>query len=341
MSQPPQYPADGAGSPPPDPYGPSSASAGSESTSNDYSQPSSNGYSQSSAGGYSQASAKGYSQASANGYSQPSPNGYSQASANGYSQPSPNGYSQGSANAPGQPPAYSAPGGSFAPQPPPAKKSRWWLWTCLGCGVLGLILLLVIGGCSVLASRGGDDGTTTEAPISSTSAPADPASSAAPATSAAAPAPGAGDPGSKDNPLPLGQGPVTIATSDGGTLDVTLGAANWDAWAAIQSANSFNEPPPEGQVYVMVPVTVTYHGSGSANVWIESSIKYAPGNGQIYTEASVVTPRSSINTNEVTEGGTAEYDIAFLVPADQVRVGQFTVEPLMSFNGETFYYAAS
>lgn len=329
MSQPPQYPADGAGSPPPDPYGPSSANAGSEPTSNGYSQPSPNGYSQPPAGGD--------SQPSAGGYSQPSPNGYSQESANGYSQPSPNGYSQGSANAPGQPPAYSAPDGSFAPQPPPAKKSRWWLWTCLGCGVLGLILLLVIGGCSVLASRGGDDDDTTGAPVTSTSAPEDPASSA---TSAAAPAPGAGDPGSKENPLPLGQGPVTIATSDGGTLDVTLGAANWDAWAAIQSANSFNEPPPEGQVYVMVPVTATYHGAGSADTWIESSIKYAPGNGQIYSEAPVVTPRSSVDTNEVTEGGTAEYDIAFLVPADQVRVGQFTVEPLMSFNGETFYYAA-
>jgi hypothetical protein len=78
---------------------------------------------------------------------------------------------------PDQPPPQGPPGQpypqtTFAPPPgPPPKKKRTGLWVALG--IVGLVLLLVIGGCfAFLASLG--DGSPEEAEPAATSAPASP-----------------------------------------------------------------------------------------------------------------------------------------------------------------------
>src|SRR5690606_37686582 len=90
----------------------------------------------------------------------------------------------------------------------------------------------------------------------------------------------------RENPLPAGE--TVVLESEGGTTSVVLGAANWDANAAIAEANQFNEPAPEGQVYVTVPVTVTYAGSGSITPWLEASITYIAADGRSYDQSFVV-----------------------------------------------------
>lgn len=326
MSQPPQFPSDGSADQPPQ-WGSAPEPA--------YGSPSAGDFRQEPTEPYNPQPTEPFGQASANSYGQPSANSYGAAPQSPYGQPSPNGYGQ-PVGAMG---SYNAAGG---PMQPPAKKSRWWIWACAGCAVLTLLALL--GGCGLLLVRGGGaadpvttatsptSGTTTDDPTTDSPTTTDPTSSAPPV---------GGDLGTKDNPFPIGGGPATISTSDGGTADIVLGTPNWDAWAQIQEANQFNEAPAEGHVYVMVPVTVTYHGTGELTPWIETKVSFSAENGQIYDEAPVVTPRTSLDANSLTDGGSVEYDIAMQVPADQAQKGVFVVEPLFNLNNEQFFFAAA
>ncbi|UYG17740.1 hypothetical protein BRM3_04785 [Brachybacterium huguangmaarense] len=329
MSQPPQYPQDGQPRPDgsSDPYG--SQYPG---------QPPAAPYEQY---GGSPAYGQGSPDPSGQGYGQPSANGYGPSAA-GYGQASPNGY--------GQVPGGEGPGGYQPIQPAQTKKTRWPLWTCLGCGVLVLIILIVIGGCAFLNRGSNDEPTTPPAPATSSTATEEPTSDApttdaptsdAPTSDAPTSAAAQGGAGTADSPFPVGGGPATLTTSTDGTLDVTLGEVNWDAWSDIQKANQFNEAPGDGEVYVTVPVTVVYHGSGEVSPWIETTISLSSPNGQVYSTSSVVTGQDSFSVNDLTDGGTATFTEAFLIPADQAKQGTFIVEPLLSFSGEKFYFAAA
>lgn len=322
MSQPPQFPADGSADQPPQ-WGSAP-------------EPSADGYS---SAPYGQPSADAYGQQpSANAYGQPSANSYGAAPASPYGQASPNGYGQ-PVGAMG---GYNAAGG---PMQPPAKKNRWWIWACLGCAVLALLGLL--GGCGILLVRGGGGGDT-DPTTTATSSASDPTTSDAPTTDTptttdptTSAGPVAGDAGTKDNPFPIGGGPATISTSDGGKADIVLGTPNWDAQAAVEQAHPYSTPPDAGNVYVVVPVTVTYHGTGTLTPWIESSVSFSADNGQVYdtTSAMALAPRPGIEANDITDGGSVEYDVILQVPADQVQKGVFVVEPLFNINNEQYFFA--
>ena len=331
MSQPPQFPADGSADQPPQ-WGSAPEPSADGYSSAPYGQPSADAYGQ-------QPSANAYGQQpSANAYGQPSANSYGAAPASPYGQASPNGYGQ-PVGAMG---GYNAAGG---PMQPPAKKNRWWIWACLGCAVLALLGLL--GGCGILLVRGGGGGET-DPTTTTTSSASDPTTSDAPTTDTptttdptTSAGPVAGDAGTKDNPFPIGGGPATISTSDGGKADVVLGTPNWDAQAAVEQAHPYSTPPDAGNVYVVVPVTVTYHGTGTLTPWIESSVSFSADNGQVYdtTSAMALAPRPEIEANDITDGGSVEYDVILQVPADQVQKGVFVVEPLFNVNNEQFFFA--
>lgn len=339
MSQPPQYPQDGQPRPDgssSDPYGAQYPGQPPAAPYEQYGSPASSG--------------QGASDVYGQGYGQPSPNGYGP-SASGYGQSSPNGYGQAPAgDGFSGAPQYAGPGGSQPIQPVPTKKTRWPLWTCLGCGVLVLLLLILIGGCALLNRASDDESTTPPDPVTTSAVTDEPSSDApttdaptsdAPTSDAPTSAAAQGDAGTADNPFPVGGGPATLTTSTDGTLDVTLGEVNWDAWSDLQKANQFNEAPGDGEVYVTVPVTVVYHGSGEVSPWIETTISLSAPNGQVYSTSSVVTGQDSFSVNDLTDGGTATFTEAFLIPADQAKQGTFIVEPLLSFSGEKFYFAAA
>lgn len=340
MSQPPQFPSDGSSpqwgsAPEPDGYGQQSASSYGQSNADGQS----NAYGQSNPYGDSNSYGQSGSYGQSTPYGQGSPSPYGQASTSGYGPSTGSPYGQQSANSFGQAPGYSSPGGSYPAQQPPEKKSRWWLWTCLGCAILAVLALVGLGGCVVLGGALSSNDHDTSSPTTSSPTGGPTTSDAAPSTDSTQPQPAAqGGAGSKDNPFPINGGPATLDTSDGGTIDLSLGTPNWDAWDEIRKANSFNDAPPDGQVYVLVPVTVTYHGSGSATPWVETRIRFSADNGQIYDTAPVVTPHDSIQVPDLTDGGSTQFDVAIAVPADQVQKGKFIVEPLLNMNDQTFYF---
>lgn len=333
-------------------------------------QPSPNGYGQ---GGYDPGQSDGYGQPSADsGYGQAPQYGQDQ----GYGQQSSFGQDPNAAQASqfGQQPGYGqdpnfgpAFGAGGSPTPPgaePPKKfnSKIAIIACAGCALLALLLLVVGGGIWLFAGSNGDDGPR---PVPSTSAPTDertvsptdepsPTPSDEPTdepsdeptdepsdepTDEPSDEPVAGDAGTRDNPYPTGE-TFTLSDGEGGEFDVSFGAVNWDATDAIMGANSLNEPPAEGNVYVTVPVTLTYRGDDSVLPLLALSVTYVAGSGNTFTLSSAVTESSSEALSEIYDGGNVTFDIPFEIPQDQVQNGSFTVRALFDFMGEDVWVVA-
>lgn len=204
--------------------------------------------------------------------------------------------------------------------------NRTWIWIVSGCCVLLLIAAVVLGIGGIFffrASQSGGGGdptmttgtgggeptseeeTTAEEPTTEGSSAAAPT---AEETSAAAPADGA----------------VELATEQG-TITLAFGAVDWDATSEVAEANSNNEPAPEGQVYITVPVTVSYAGSGSVDPYLVTDIVFIGADGVEYDQADPVVEKDFVLLGEVPDGGTAEGNLVFQVPAAATGGGEFHV----------------
>ena len=355
MSQPPQSPW---GQPPSDDqYGQQSANSGYGQDPQGCGQAGYGQHASGQQGGYDQAN--GYGQQ--DGYGQQS--GYGQGSPSGaYGQPSPSsGYGQdpqGQGQAPSFAPAFGADGQqTFAQQgEPPKKSSKVPLLVCAGCAVLAL--LVIIAGTGIfLFTRGGDETSddpttaeesTTEETGSEEEATEDEATeevseeatteeeTSEEATEAGG---GSGD-GTKDAPYALGE-TFTLDDGSGGTLDVTIGEVNWDATDAVMEANEFNEEPGEGETYIVVPVTMTYHGEDTAEPGFSLMVDYVAETGNSYSDEGSVTAKSWIDAGTLHDGGTAEWELGIIVPEDQVKTGSFSVSSLLDFTGDPVWVKAA
>lgn len=309
-------------------------------------------------------------------YGQSSPNGgygdmsqqpaYGQPSADGsYGQPSPNsGYGQDPSFAP----AFGEDTAGQTGEGGGKNNSKIAIFACIGCAIL-IILALVVGGGIWLFSRGGDDtgsedtqttqeegadegadGGTDEGDDTGTDEGGtdegsdeggeEPTTDEPTTDESPDAAPASGDTGTRDNPIALGE-TFTVNDGEGGTLDVTLGEINWDATSAIMEANQFNDPPAEGQTYVIVPVTVVYHGSGSFEPGFSLSIEYVSNAGNSYEETFVSHDNQAYDVGALYDGGSGSWDIVLAVPTDQVQDGAFNVSVLWNFDDDPVWVAAT
>jgi len=301
-------------------------------------------------------------------YGQPSPNGgfgqqgYGQQGygqdQQGYGQPSPNsGFGQGPASAPnfgdntGQ--GFGAQGAT------PKKSNKVPIIICAGCAVLALLLILVGGG--IFLFTRGDGGPTSggetstqepsEKPSESPSEqPSDEPSESPSESPSETPseqpseepseAPAGGGEGTKDSPYAIGE-PFTINDSEGGTLDITVGEINWDATEAVMGASEINEAPGEGETYILVPVTVTYHGEGTAEPMFLLQVNYISDGGNTFEDAIAVTPNTVFDKTTLHDGGSESWEYGIVVPTDQVKAGSFTVNELLNFEDEPAWVRAA
>lgn len=300
-------------------------------------------------------------------YGQSSPNSgygdYPPAQPDGYGHPSPSegygGYGQDpSAASPGSGPAFGGAGPSA-----PEKKSnvKIPIIICAGCAVLALIVAIIGGGIFLFTRDGGETtgapATTQEDPADEDPAEEDPAEGEPaedepaedepaeedqtdedPAEEDSPDAGGDGE-GARDNPYAAGE-PFTLDDGEGGEIEVTLDEVDWDATDAIMEANQFNDEPEDDETYIMVPVTVSYSGPDSVSPSFTLSVSYVAGSGNSYRMDSAVTPRPAIDTNDIYDGGSEEFDMPFLVPEDDVEDGAFTVSALLDFEAEEVWVAA-
>lgn len=353
MSQPPQNPWGQTG--PEDPYRQSSANSGygqgAQPNGQDpqpYGQQQGygeEGYGQQGQGqqGFEQ---QGYGQ---QGYGQGSPSG-------AYGQPSPNaGYGQDPQSF-GQEPSSAPAFGADGQQPyaqhaePPKKSSKTPLLICVGCAVLALIVIIVGVGIFFFTRDGGEstDGETTSAQTTDEETSEEATEEATTeeevtseeATSKEATEAAADGKGTKDAPYAIGE-KFTVDDGEGGTLDVTIGEVNWDATDEVMGANEFNEEPGEGETYILVPVSMTYHGDGTSEPGFSLMVDYVTEGGNSYSDAGSVTPKSWIDVGTLHDGGTGEWEIGIVIPADQAKSGHFTVTPLLNFSADEVWVKAS
>lgn len=216
------------------------------------------------------------------------------------------------------------------------RSARW-------AAVAAAISIGVLSGCSGIDTTTGpveeaDDARTT-APTTAEPASAAPASKEpkAPSTTEPEPPAPAPEPGTRENPGEVGS---DVGTFSSGleSIEVTVEAATWDANAIVAGENQFNDPPAEGMVYVIVPLTVTYSGPESMLPWLDVDVTYLAENGRSYEQAYVVIPDDLRDVADIYDGGSATGNIIFELPADQVPGGLWGV----SYNwSDPLWWAAS
>ena len=132
------------------------------------------------------------------------------------------------------------------------------------------------------------------------------------------------DPGSRENPLPLGE---TVEHDD---WSATINSFTPNADEEVAAENQFNDPAPEGSTYALINADATYHGAESDMVMTGVSIDYVTASGETIdsTDSTAMAPDAFDISAELFEGGTESGNIALAVPEDveglvRVRLGMF------------------
>lgn len=195
-----------------------------------------------------------------------------------------------------------------------------------------LVLLAACGGAPPAApadappaatAQGGASAAT--APASATEAPAATASPQPTATVAPTATPEPAEPGtSRSAPLPLG----TELRFESWAVTITGVSRGDEAAQAIAGANQFNEAAPEGFEYLLAALTLTNISTEqeAKSVLFGVDIRVTGDSNRLYSRASVVVPQPL--EGELFPEGSAEGQIAFLVPANEGNLIFFVAESL-------------
>lgn len=145
------------------------------------------------------------------------------------------------------------------------------------------------------------------------------------------PAPRSADPGTRENPLPLG----TAADIGGGWAASVIGVIP-DATQLVLDRNQFNDPPPEGYQYFIVTIAATYEGEYSStlpagntfHVVGESAVSY-----DTFSPSCGVIP-NDYGFTEVFPGGSVEFNVCFPVRSTDVPSLVMFTEDFIEFDRE-------
>jgi len=182
------------------------------------------------------------------------------------------------------------------------------------------------------------DGSTDEAggEPGSPSTTEEPSTTGEATTTEAAPTTTAEPDGSAGHPLPIGT-PARI-----GDYSVTLTAVRLDATAEVKGANSFNPDPTNGQ-YALASVAVVYEGAEEGTPSFDVSIVLQGGDARQYEtfQCGAVVARPSYDAPVLTNGGAAEYDVCFDLPAAATAGATVFAEDQFTFDDSSRVYWAA
>lgn len=174
--------------------------------------------------------------------------------------------------------------------------------------IVGFVVFFTVVSDSVDEAFGGSDVTVTT-PDAEDSAPAED-EGAAEETETDTEQEAASEPGSRDNPVPLG------SVISGDEFDVTINSVQLDATDEVMAANTFNEAPPEGFTYAVIDATITYTGADSGYAMMVD-IDYVASTGEVLTsyDTVAVPPEPQLGLDELYTGGTTTGKMAIAVPS--------------------------
>lgn len=115
-------------------------------------------------------------------------------------------------------------------------------------------------------------------------------------------------PGSREDPLPIGQ---TVSNEE---WNVVLGQPV-EAGNIVAAENQFNEPPQSGMEFWMVPVRATYVGSETGTPAYEVRVEFVGSDNRTYSESCGVIPNPLNDVDELYPGGVGEGNVCVAVPA--------------------------
>lgn len=193
------------------------------------------------------------------------------------------------------------------------KGKKWPAVTALVLSILGTVVGFVVFLTVVSDSVDeafGDSDVSVSTPSAEEDTGTDPEGQGAEDDTGSSDEDAAGDPGSRENPVPLG------SVVSGDEYDVTINGVDLDATDAVMAANEFNEAPPEGYTYIVVDAAITYTRAESGNAALVS-IDYVTSTGEVLTSGDTlaVPPEPVLGLDELYEGGTATGNTAIAIPA--------------------------
>jgi len=129
-------------------------------------------------------------------------------------------------------------------------------------------------------------------------------------------------PGNRSNPIKIGEaGLINVSSYSGDksvnyqlSIKVNSVIRGDEAWNIIEKENMFNDPPPEGQEYMLINASVAILDADSKEEPFYISdydFKFVSSKGNTYKSASVVVPEPL--DAELYKGGTSDGNIAALV----------------------------
>lgn len=159
---------------------------------------------------------------------------------------------------------------------------------------------------------------------------------------------GSGDPGTRDNPIPVGQ-PFTFTVEgfgdgDGATWTLVVDGPGADYTPAVLAENQFNDPPSPGSLFYAVPVTITLDAAGKEPLSTFANIEfefYGPSTlaiiGLDLNASCGVTPGEFDPFKEVFVGGSVAGMICFNVQQADADAGLLLT--LDSSDGGRLFFA--
>ncbi|MBD7918820.1 hypothetical protein H9657_11105 [Cellulomonas sp. Sa3CUA2] len=161
------------------------------------------------------------------------------------------------------------------------------------------------------------------APVTSSATPT--ASPAASPTEEPAPAPTQAAKGARENPAVPDVDTVTFSEAGAPVYEVLLSAADFAADDVVSGYYEFNEAPPEGSTYVLLPLTATYRGDATGQAWLDLGVTFVAADGRTFESADAIVPDDLTVTPEVATGGVVRGVLPFLVPQDALAGGMWSV----------------
>jgi len=145
------------------------------------------------------------------------------------------------------------------------------------------------------------------------------------------PAPRSADPGTRENPLPLG----TMA-GIGGDWAASVVEVIPDATQLVLEENQFNDPPEEGYQFFIVTIAATYEGETSSSLPAGNTFQVV---GESAVAYSTFAPSCGVIPNdydstEVFPGGTIEFNVCFQVRSTDVPSLVMFTEDFIEFDRE-------
>jgi len=109
------------------------------------------------------------------------------------------------------------------------------------------------------------------------------------------------------------------STDPDASIDIAFGVVEWDATESLKSqTNKYSwKEPPDGSVYVRVPVSITYHGKEQYNAY-NLNVDYVQS-GNTTSPTDVYASDEFRMQDMPRDGGTAKGYITFLLTKEQAQ----------------------